>query len=158
MSHFLCAPGGAGLSAPASLPHPTPTSTPQLDTTPGGPLRSPAVPCARSRARGPQAPPGNRTPGLAEGGSEEAAMDQPVAITSNSLRDDLGPGSSMVTASVQTSSPSPHPAPLPAAIPRPAGSCPNSHVSNAGPLCSPVCPSSLTLPSYLSCSPVLIFI
>uniref|UniRef100_A0A8C0SAY4 Sperm-tail PG-rich repeat containing 4 n=1 Tax=Canis lupus familiaris TaxID=9615 RepID=A0A8C0SAY4_CANLF len=29
-------------------------------------------------------------------------MDQPVAITSNSLRDDLGPGSSMVTASKPT--------------------------------------------------------
>lgn len=54
-------------------------------------------------------------------------MEQPViAITSSSLREDLGPGSLVVTSLVQTPSPRPH-YPLPS--PRPGLLWPNSHVS-----------------------------
>ncbi|KAF3826797.1 hypothetical protein GH733_009322 [Mirounga leonina] len=53
-------------------------------------------------------------------------MDQPViAITSNSLREDLGPGSLVATSSVQTPSPSSH-YPLPSPAPAPLAELPLS--------------------------------
>ena len=53
-------------------------------------------------------------------------MDQPViAITSSSLREDLGPGSLVVTSSVQTPSPRPH-YPLPSPDPGSSGPTPTS--------------------------------
>lgn len=86
-------------------------------------------------------------------------MDQPIiAITSNSLREDMAPGSLVVTSTVQTDFPRPR---LPTAMPAPPTppSAPVAELPNAGPLRPLVCFAPLPAFLYLPSSPVvLIFI